>query len=109
MFRYWRNEWRTSNDTEKHILFYLFLCFALLLAVPVVLVVFLFVHKANVDKEAAEWLVYKNTNKCVAVAQKPPQEKSRIVGKMITRELVAGNVVWKCNNGFVVRSWEKSK
>lgn len=108
-FRYWCNEWRTSNETEKHMLFYLCLCVVLLLAIPVILVVFMFAHKANVDKEAAEWRVYKNTYKCVAVAQKPPYEEVRLSGKVSTRELVAGDVVWKCDNGFVVRSWEKSK
>lgn len=103
------NDWHEANDTERHILFYLGLCVVLLLSVPVILVVFMFVHKANVDKEAAEWRVYKNTYKCVAVAQKPPYEEVRLSGKLSTRVLVAGDVIWKCSNGIVTRSWEKSK
>ena len=103
------NDWHEANDTEKHILVCVFLCGALLLSVPIMLIVSMLVHKANVDKEAAEWRVYKNTYKCVAVAQKPPYEEVRLSGKMSTRVLVAGDVVWKCTNGIVIRSWEKSQ
>ena len=109
MFRYWYNEWQEADDTGRALLTGLLMCFILLLAIHVILVVFMFAHKANVDKEAAEWRVYKNTYKCVAVAQKPPYEEVRLSGKVSTRVLVAGDVVWKCNNGIVTRSWEKSK
>ena len=109
-FKYWKQEYESTDDYGKVLIAAIMLCMATLVAILLSLPVGLYFISKNTSKEEKEWLAYKVQNECVAVAQSAPKEVRRSSGKIYITRLEAGDVTWQCKDGNkVVRTWEQSQ